>query len=402
MKSINKYLGWTLSLALFLAACSTKDDSTAKIEKTKKELEKLRNTYAQTAVKIQELEEQLALLDTTQSKYARAKVVALSPVAIDGFDHFVDLQGKIEAENVSYIAPRGMGGVVKAIYVKQGQFVKKGQLLLKLDDAVAQQQVTATKQQLSTITTQLNYAKDLFQRQQNLWSKGIGTEVQLLNARTNVESLENQLKAAQEQLKLVQEQANTAYVYSDVDGIADVVNVKVGEAFVGTSAAGPQIKIVNTNVMKVVVSVPENYAASIKVGAQVLVKVPDINKEITANVTMVSPSIDPTNRGFMVEAKIPSDKDLKANQSVKLRILDYKAPEAMVIPINILQTDNNGKFIYVAVPFEKVYKVHRKEITIGKTIDDKVEVLSGLSSGDLLITQGFQDLYEGQIVRTNQ
>jgi multidrug efflux pump subunit AcrA (membrane-fusion protein) len=143
---------------------------------------------------------------------------AITPI---NFVHYIDLQGHIDAENISYISPRMGAGQIKGLYVKKGDAVKKGQLLLRLDDAVIRQQVTASKQGLETIKTQLTYAKDLYNRQNNLWKQGIGTEVQLISARTNVETLEKQLRAAEENIKTVQEQANGANVYSDVDGIAD-------------------------------------------------------------------------------------------------------------------------------------------------------------------------------------
>ncbi len=109
--------------------------------------------------------------------------MALTPLASGSFTHYIDLQGHIDATNVAYVAPRGQGGLVKSIYVKQGDNVKKGQLLLKLDDALAQKQI-------DQLNTQLAYAKDLLQRQQNLWNQSIGTEVQLLNAKNNVANIE--------------------------------------------------------------------------------------------------------------------------------------------------------------------------------------------------------------------
>jgi RecA/RadA recombinase len=146
------------------------------------------------------------------------------------FDHFIDLQGRIDAENISYISPRTGPAQVKAVYVTKGSNVKKGQLLLKLDDAIVRQNYAAAKQGLESIKTQLAYAKDIYQRQKNLWDQNIGTEVQLITAKNNVTTLENQLKSAEENVKVVQEQMNTSNVYSDVNGVANEVNIKMGAA----------------------------------------------------------------------------------------------------------------------------------------------------------------------------
>ncbi|HNF30364.1 MAG TPA: efflux RND transporter periplasmic adaptor subunit, partial [Chitinophagaceae bacterium] len=230
------------SLIITLAACGAKNDS---LSSKKASLDKLKKEQTAINEKIKVLESEIAKLDTAFVKNDIAKLVAISSITTQDFTHYIDLQGHIDADNISYISPRLGPGQVKAIYVKKGDFVKKGQLLLKLDDALIKQQINAAKQSLETIKTQLAFAKDIYNRQNNLWKQGIGTEVQLISARTNVETLEKQLSAAQENVKIIQEQASATNVYSDVDGIADEVNIRVGETFSGISATGAQIKIVN-------------------------------------------------------------------------------------------------------------------------------------------------------------
>ena len=294
-----------------------------------------------------------------------------------------------------------MGGQVKAVYVKQGQLVKNGQLLLKLDDAIINQQVTAARQQLEGIKTQLAFAKNLYQRQKNLWDQGIGTEVQLITSKTNVESLENQLKAAQEQVQVAIEQQRTTNVYSDVTGIADIVNIKVGEIFQGMTAMGPQIKIVNTSNLKVVSTIPENYLTRVHKGSVVEITIPDANKKFTSVLSLISQAIDITNRGFVAEAKIASDPALKPNQSAVLRILDYSAPKAVVIPVNTVQSDETAKYVYLMEKSGNGRTVARKQVvTIGEVYGSSVEIKTGLKEGDQLITEGYQNLYDGQLIGT--
>jgi membrane fusion protein (multidrug efflux system) len=249
-----------ITIAIFtmflIASCShSKKDDVAVINDLKIKLEKEKKEKSDNEAAIKKLEADILRLDTNAANAARIKLVTVVPVVSKNFEHFIDLMGRVDAENISYISPRGMAGQVKAVFVKQGQMVRKGQLLLKLDDAIVRQQVTASRQQLEGIKTQLGFAKNLYQRQKNLWEQGIGTEVQLITARTNVESLENQLKSAGEQVKVAVEQMNTANVYSDVSGIADIVSIRVGETF---GSGGGQIKIVNTSSLKVVTNVPEN------------------------------------------------------------------------------------------------------------------------------------------------
>ena len=389
-------------MIFFVASCgnSVKDDKAA-INDKKAELEKLKDSKNKTEEQIRKLQDELAKIDTAGGSSFKVKLVAVSPVTTQNFQHFIDLQGKIDAENISYISPRMGPAQVKAVYVREGQEVRKGQLLLKLDDAIIRQQIVAARQQMEGIKTQLAYARNIYQRQKNLWDQGIGTEVQLITAKTNTEGLENQLKSSGEQVKVAVEQLNTSNVYSDVNGIADIVNIRVGEIFQGMSATGPQIKIVNTSSLKVVSNIPENYLSRIHKGSVVEISIPDVNKKLTQTITLISQSIDATSRGFIAEAKIPFDPALKPNQSAVIRILDYAAPNAIVIPVNVVQTDETGKYVYVMNKQNNGKTTAKKKpVLIGEVYGENVEIKNGLAAGDLLVTEGYQNLYEGQMIST--
>lgn len=386
--------------ALFITACGGgKKEGNAALSEKKMELEKLKKEASTIGDKIKKLETEIAKLDTSAKKEDIAKLITVTAVATQNFTHYIDLSGHIDADNISYISPRMGPGQVKALYVKKGDYVKKGQLLLRLDDAVIKQSITAAKQSLETLKTQLNFAKDVYNRQNNLWKQGIGTEVQLLSSKTNVETLEKQLVAANENIKTVQEQANAMNVYSDVDGIADEVNVRVGEIFMGASAMGAQIKIVNTSNLKVVTEVPENYAAKVKVGSKVLVIVPELNKNYNTSIALSSKLINPNNRSFSAEAKLPYDGILRPNQIAQVKIQDYYAPNAIAIPVNTVGTDDKGKYVYVAIQEGAKLVARKKQIMVGELSGDVIEVKSGLTVGDQLITDGYQNVYDGQLLK---
>jgi RND family efflux transporter MFP subunit len=383
---------------MIFASCKNagNNDSKLLIEK-KAQLQKLTQEKGKLDEAIKKLQAEISLLDTNAAKQSKSTLVAVTPVGVQQFDHYIDLRGRVDAENISYISPRGMGGQVKELFVKEGDNVKKGQLLLKLDDAIMRQSISAARQQLEGIKTQLNFAKDVYDRQNKLWQKGIGTEVQVISAKTNVEALQNQLKSAEEQVKVGQEQLNTSSVYSDVDGVAETVMVKVGELFSGMG----QIKIVNTSKLKVVANVPENYITQVKQGLPVLINVAEAGKTINSNISLIGQTIENSQRGFIAEAKIASENFLKPNQSVVMKILDYNSPNAVVIPINTLQSDENNKYVYVMEKLSNGKTVAtRKVIVLGLFYGDLVEVKSGLTGGEQLITAGYQNLYEGQVVTT--
>ena len=401
MKKLTFALLTVTTLALLAACGGSNKDAAALISDKKAAIEKLKSQNTKNEEEIKKLQAELEKIDSNTANAAKIKLVNVAPVVVQDFKHYIDLQGHVDAENISYISPRGMPGQVKAVYVVQGQYVKKGQALLKLDDAIMQQQVVAARQQLEGIKTQLSFARNLYNRQKNLWEQGIGTEVQLITSRTNVESLENQLKSAQESVQVAVEQLKTANVVSDVNGVADIVNIRVGETFQGMTQAGPQIKIVNTSSLKVVSNIPENYLTRLHKGTPVEVVIPDANKKVTSSISLISQAIDITQRGFVAEARIPADPALKPNQTAILKIMDYTAPNAVVIPVNTVQTDETGKYVYVLVQGSNGRSVAKKQtVMIGEVYGNNVEIKSGLKGGEQLVVEGYQSLYEGQLIST--
>ncbi len=398
---MRKYYAGLLLVALIAASCgsSSKDEKGALNDK-KVQLEKLKKEQATTNAEIQKLEAEIAKLDTSAARVSNARLVAVMPLATQNFVHYIDLQGKIDADNVSYVSPRLGPGLVKAVYVTKGQQVRKGQLLLKLDDAVQRQNIIAAKQGLETIKTQLAMARDLYNRQNNLWKQGIGTEVQLISARTNVQTLENQLAAAQANIRTLQEQANATNVYADVSGVADEVNIRPGETFTGFAGTQPQIRIVNTGSLKAVADVPENYAGRVKTGAPVVVVLPDINRTFTnLKISRAGQLINPNSRAFAAEVAVPYDPSIRPNQLAQIRIQDYASSNTIVIPVNTVQTDEKSKYVYVAVQEGGKTIARRKTVVVGELSGADIEIKSGLAAGDQLITEGFQNLYEGQVIK---
>ena len=385
-----------ISASITLAACGAKQQDSLAGKKT--ELEKLQKQQIETADKIKQLQTDIAKLDTSATKNDIAKLVSTTALTTQNFTHYIDLQGRIDADNISYVTPRLGGGQVKELLVKKGDFVKKGQLLVKLDNAVIKKSYTAAKQSLETIKTQLNFAKDIYNRQNNLWKQGIGTEVQLLTAKNNVETLTTQLKASEDNLKTMQEQVDATNVYSDVDGIADEVNVKVGEFFNGQG----QIKIVNTQTLKAVVDVPENYSDRVNKNSKLIIVLPDINKTYNnISVSFLSKTINALSRSFTLEGRLPYDGIIRPNQVAQVKIEDYAAKNTITVPVNTVGTDEKGKFVYTAIKEGNKLLARKKQITVGELYNDLIEVKTGLNAGDQLITDGYQNLYDGQALKTS-
>lgn len=387
---MNKFLIiLTVATAMIIASCGSSakeekgdlNDKKAKLEKLKGDKTKLEND-------IKTLEEELAKLDPASQK-TKAKLIAVAPVTQQDFVHYIELQGKVEASDIVIVTPRGMPAQVKELHVKRGDNVKKGQLLMKLDDAIILQQMEGVK-------TQLDYAQNIYNRQKNLWDQGIGTEVQLITAKNSVDVLEKQMATMRENWK-------TSFVYAPISGVADQVNIKVGEIFNGASANGPQLQIVNSSSMKVVTEVPENYQTHVKKGSQLLISIPDAGIDtLNATINVLGASITSTSRAFTTEARIPSVPGLRVNQVAHVKIKDYAAPNAITVPVNVVQTDEKGKYVYVAVKEGEVMKARKKQVIVGENFGGIVEIRgNSLTPSDIIITEGYQSVYDGQIVITS-
>jgi RND family efflux transporter MFP subunit len=400
MKILQK-IAITLLIGLTVVSCGKGlKEKKGELNDKKIELTKLKTEKDEINKKMKKLEADIERLDSSVAEVNNAKLIKVDTIFSGNFSRYIELQGKIDADNISYISPRGMGGQVKELYVRKGDFVKVGTPVLRLDDAIVRQNIVAAKKGLETIKVQQTLAKTLYERQKNLWEQNIGAEIQVIQAKTNVDALESQLRAAQESVKAAEEQLKTSMVYSDVSGYIDDLNIRVGELFAGATGFGPQIKVVNTSSLKATVNIPENYVSRVGKGSKVIVYVPDLNKRIEGVISFTSMSIDINQRGFVADIKIPYDRLLKPNQLAQIKILDYEANSAVTVPINVVQSDDKGRYIYIAETSSNGrITAAKRQVSIGAFFNERVEIKGGLRNSDLIIVEGYQNIYEGQIVK---
>ena len=374
-----------LLLALIAGSCGdAKKGKDANLNDKKAKLETLKKEQLELTAEISQLQKEIATLDPASVSQGNPKLVAIAPVVSEKFTHFVDLQGRIDATNISYVSPpNGSGGVVTALYIRQGDFVRKGQTIAKLDDQLIRQQIEPLRVQLTT-------AEDTYRRTKNLFDQGIGTYQQVLNTRTQVEGL-------QKQIQIIQRQAALMTVAAPASGVIDQLNLRVGEILSpAQNPMAPQIRIVNTSNLKIVAEVPENYLGRIGQGSTMFITLPNLGRKIESKVNVAGKIIDPSRRTFYIEAPIPQHPDFKPNQVANVQVQDYVAPSAVTIPVNTLQNDDKGKFVMVAMKEGNKLIARKRAVVVGELYEDRLEVKSGLQPSDQLIVEGFQSLYDGQ------
>lgn len=367
-------IGLTTAL---LMSCSS-EEKKSDVASKKQELAELKSQQTELSAKIKTLETEIGKLDPQQAEQAKVKEVTVAPLATTTFKHFVELQGTIDAKNNVQVSPKS-GGAVTAVYVKEGDAVKAGTVLAKIDDQIL-------RESLEEIKSQLTLANTVFEKQANLWKQQIGTEIQYLQAKNNKEGLEKRLATLNAQLS----QSN---VTSPISGVVDRVNVKAGE----TAMPGVGIvNVVNLSQLKVVAKVADTYAGSVRRGDAVVIRFPDINKELTSRISFVSTTVDPLSRTFTIEAPLPSDNSLKPNMLAQVKINDISKAKTIVINQNLVQSTENGQLVYVAVNESNKKVAKARTVKTGLSYGGQIEITDGLQSGDQIITQGYQELVDGQ------
>lgn len=360
-----------LSFILFLVACGGgAKDPAAKLAELKDQKTKIE-------AEITALEAQIGKTD----KAPKVHTVALTEVKQEAFRHFIDLQGKVDAEE-SVMATAKMPGSLRRVLVKNGDNVRQGQLLAEIDDAVM------TKS-LAELEGQLRVAEDIYNRQKGLWDQKIGTEVQFIQAKNGKESLERSITTMREQMAMTR-------IYAPTSGSVDLVLLKQGQAI---APGMPLCNIVNLSQLKIKGEVTEAFASKVKKGDKVQVFFPDLNKEISTTVTYVAKTINPMTRTFTVECALPSGADYRANQVAVMKIVDYQNPNAVTVPVNVIQTASDGDFVLIADKTTGNQGTVRKAtIKQGSNYNGQVEILNGLKKGDFVISTGFQDVNNGEII----
>ncbi len=384
-----KYISLILISAIVLNSCG--GDKTASIETiiASNDLELIRQKKAELDTKSQEITNQLKQLEKSiKTLDPQSKIPLITTFAAKTaiFEHYVELQGGVDTKQNLVIYPE-YSGVLTRVYVKEGQRVRKGQTLAKIDDGGLSQQVAQLK-------IQADLARTTFERQKRLWDQKIGSEIQFLQAKSSYE--------AQEQaVNQLEQQVGKTIVRAPFSGTIDDVISEQGS--VVAPGQSQLFRLINLDNMYIETDVPERYIANIVTGKTVKVNFPVLGKTIDAKVRQAGNFINPANRTFKAEIALPKTKDasIKPNLTAKLKINDYTNPKAILIPQSIISENAEGQqYVYTITDKEgTTAKAKRTIITTGKTQGDAIEIVSGIANGDEIIDEGARSVKDGQAVK---
>ncbi|AHM58300.1 RND family efflux transporter MFP subunit [Flammeovirgaceae bacterium 311] len=377
--NISRTLVLLAGIGFFAASCDSGDELSEKkteLKEKKKELQELR-------AEIAELEDQIAAADPTFGKEVReAQLVTTLPVKQETFEHYVEVSGDVQSEKNIVISAESMG-TIEQVPVNEGQQVSRGQLLVSVNADVL-------RNNISEVKTQLDLATAVYERQKNLWDQNIGTEVQYLQTKSNKEALENRLSMMQSQLSQAQARAPFA-------GTVEEVMVRAGES---ASPGKPLVRLVSLQDMYIKANVSENLVGAFKKGDKVEIFFPSVDKTYESTIKAVGQVINPNNRTFTLDARLPDDSELlRPNLLAVLRVKDFQEENALIVPTHLIQHDRKGSYVYVVENKDGVSQVSKKHINTGLSFNNETMVTSGLQANDVLVNEGFRQVSEGVAVK---
>lgn len=375
----------TLLLGLILLACNITpegNDIPAELEGKKTMLKELRAEQRQLEKLINQLELSILQQDSSLTEKPR-KLVTVQPVELKDFRRFIEIQGTVESDDI-VAASSEIGGRLIEMPWQEGESIRKGQLVASLD-------TESVNKQIAELETSLELAVEVFERQKRLWDQNIGSEIQFLQAKNNKERLEKSLETVRFQL-------TKAKVYAPISGVVDRVLVQAGEV---TAPGGPIVQILNTDKVKVVANVPENYLGVVKPGEMVDIRFPALAEEIRGRVSQIGRVINPANRTFEVEVNLPNSNGLlKPNLLALMLISDYEQKDAVVLPLELVQQEVSGRN-YVFIKKDSVDGPVARKVYVetGESYQNEIVITSGLTGEELLIVDGARGLVNNELIK---
>jgi len=365
-------------IALVFSACSSGggDDLASK----RAQLAAFQTQKNELESKILQLEGEIAKLSEGTVQREIAKAVALETLQTSAFSHFIEVRGNIEAKQ-SQSVNAGMPGQLKKVYVVEGQQVSRGQLIAEVD-------ATSMRESMRQLEINIETAKTIYERQQKLWEQKIGSEIQYIQAKSGYESLVQQLASVKEQFKY-------ARITAPVGGTVDVVYLKTGQS---VAPGMPVVNIVNTSDLRAVAKVPDSYSDKVREGLSVKIILPDTKDTINSKIILVSKAINQMSRTFTVECALPVRAGIKPNQYALVSINDQNLSNALIVSENIVQSDEKGKFILIAIEKDGKSRAVKRYVETGLSYNGKIQIKSGLAAGEKIISMGYQTVTDGQLL----
>lgn len=371
-----KLFGVLLAILVVFASCETQPE----LEQLQSELDNKKIELSNLKLEVKELQKKIDDMDTSNA--VKGIAVNLETLKYEKFEHFFLANGSFEAVDYAFISPE-ISGQITSIQVKEGDKVKKGQVLAKLNTEVIENSIREVK-------TSLKLASTVFEKQKQLWDQNIGSELDYLNAKNNMERMEVQLQTLESQLDM-------ATIDSPINGIVDRIDVNVGEL---AMPGAMMMQVVNLDQFYLNVEVSESYIPFLHKGDPVIVNLTAYGEHyINGKINRIANIINPENRSFQVSISMENaDNKIRPNMLAEVKFKDFESENALVVPSIIVKKDFNGNYMFIAKKSEEGMVARKVYVETGKSIANVTHILSGLNEGDHVIVKGYNQVVEGSLL----
>lgn len=331
-------------------------------------------------------------LETKEAKMVKIKEAKLENLANNKiYPGYIERGGTI---NLSFRS----SGIIKELYVNDGDYVQKGKLLAVLDNDEYKLQIKKAKTALDDNIVKYERAKSYFERISKLYDAGGISYNEWEAAQTNLKSSINQITILKDSLKIEIDKESYRKIYAPYDGIAiDVTKSKgefmnAGETLINFQAKGK---------LEAKAFIAEKNITEIKKGQKIILTT-DIFEGKKYAGKIISTIRSSLNKGsFEVTLGFENDfPELLTGMSANIEIITTQAKKGILVPINSVFMENNKKYIF------KFYKLNdfegeaiKKEIITGDIFEDKIIVQKGLIEGDFIVVENFSNIKDGEILK---
>ncbi|MDF9407721.1 efflux RND transporter periplasmic adaptor subunit [Pelotomaculum isophthalicicum JI] len=334
--------------------------------------------------------------------------VAVEVVSVSRTDinKIYDASGQIKASAEATIAPK-VTGRVAGVNVKLGDRVEKGQVLFRIEDKEARNQLIQSQADLGiaqvsydTAVQALKDAQSNYNRTNTLYESGAVSKndleqatTKLVNAKLSLEQARQQIDKLQVTISTTQDNLNDYTVTAPLGGLIGAIKVETGEM---VSSQTDAAVIVSIDTVKVEASVPESVVNAIKTGGKVPVAIDSLHKSVEGTVTAIAPKADSTTMGYPVEIAVANPAgEIKPGMTVKINLSTGTLQNVITIPVDAVIEKGGQHVVYV------VENNQAKEIYVetGVSNESQAEITKGLEEGQIVVVQGNRLLSDGQKVK---
>ena len=337
--------------------------------------------------------------DNENQKQERYRPVKYQEISYSGIGQIRSFNGTARSDKEINLSFR-TSGILTVLNIANGQAVKKGDLLARIDNSEAQ---LALEQSISTLSSSkagLNNATSTLERTKTLFEKGSASLSDYENAKSSFASANANYESAKRSVEIQQKQVGYGVIYSPSDGIIAAKNVENNE----NVSAGQIIAVLNAgSFMEVSLGLPENIINRVNKGMEVSATFPALQgKEYQGIVNEVSPSISKGSATYPVRIKLLGEtSDVKSGMAahIEFKFAKTEDGESLIVPISAVGEDSKGNFVFIIEKEnENIGVIKKQHFKVGTLSPIGFEVESGLKAGQVVATAGLQTLLDGQKV----